>query len=162
MPGAELRAWREPPEPVRQRNLAMALVTVGLQTSEPQQVIRGYRMLSHMESGLSGDAAALTVLGNVLLTAKEPAEAKKRFERALELRPKFAPYEVNLAAALLAAGDSAGALPHLQRAVALDPLLPQAVQLLSHFYTAEGQREKAENVMAQYRAAMGIGMRPGQ
>ena len=162
VPGAELRAWREPPEPVQQRNLAMALVTVGLQNSEPQQVIRGYRMLSHMESGLSGDAAALTVLGNVLLTAKEPAEAKKRFERALELRPKFAPYEVNLAAALLAAGDSAGALSHLQRAVALDPLLPQAVQLLSQVYTAEGQRDKAETVMAQYRAAMGIGMKPGQ
>ncbi|HEY7303446.1 MAG TPA: hypothetical protein VH601_05005 [Bryobacteraceae bacterium] len=151
-----LVAWREPDISVRQRNLALALVTAGMENRRPNQVILGYRMLNRLDKDLSGDAAALTVLGNVLLTGKQPAEAERRFERALALRPNFAPYEVNLAGALLAAGDAAKAIGHLERAVELDPLLLQAVQLLSQTYRQQGQPVKADELVARYRTAMGI------
>jgi hypothetical protein len=154
--GDDLVAWREPDPSVRQRNLALALVTAGMESRKPNQVIRGYKMLNRLGPAINGDAAALTVLGNVLLTGKQPVEAEHQFERALALRPNFAPYEVNLAGAMLAAGDTAGAVQHIETAVKIDPLPLQAVQLLSQAYRTEGQSAKADGLIARYRAAMGI------
>jgi predicted Zn-dependent protease len=127
-----------------------------MENRRPNQVIRGYKMLNRLEPNLGEDAAALTVLGNVLLTGKQPVEAEHRFKKALGLRPNFAPYEVNLAGAMLASGDTVGAVQHLERAVKLDPLLLQAVQLLSQAYRTQGQSSKAEELIAHYRDAMGI------
>ena len=104
----------------------------------------------------SDDAATLTALGTILLTAKEPAEATRRFQRAIELRADYAPYEVNLAGALLDQGDAKEATRHLERAVQLDPLLQQAVQLLRHAYIAQGRTAQAEDLIRRYRSAMGF------
>ncbi|MDQ2711252.1 MAG: hypothetical protein M3Y24_03275 [Acidobacteriota bacterium] len=156
----DLKAWREPAEPYRERNLAIALVTEGMQNSSSNEVIRGYKTLNRMEPKLADDAAALTVLGTVLLTAKEPKEAEGRFRRALELRPDYAPYEVNLANALIREGDLAGGIVHLKRAVQLDALLPQAVHLLSQEYRTQGEQAKADQLEARYRSAMGFSLSP--
>ncbi len=156
----DLKAWREPAEPYRERNLAIALVTEGLQDSSPDQVIRGYKALNRLEPKLGDDAAALTVLGTVLLTAKQPKEAERRFRRALELRPDYAPYEVNLANALVREGDLASGMEHLKRAVQLDALLPQAVHLLSEVYRTQGEQAEADQIEARYRLAMGVVLSP--
>jgi hypothetical protein len=159
-PGAPgLRAWREPEPTLRERNLALALVTHGLENSLSDEAIRGYRMLNRMEPQLSNDAAALTALGSVLLTAKQPREAEIRFERALTRRPDYAPYEVNLGNALLEAGETTGALRHLERAAALDPLLQQAVYSLARAYRRQGDAAHAASVVDRYRAAMNITMK---
>jgi hypothetical protein len=152
----ELIAWHEPDARFRERNLALALVTAGMENHKSSQVVRGYRMLNKLEKDFSGDAATLTALGTILLTAKEPAEATRRFKRALELRPDYAPYEVNLAAALLDQGDVKEATRHLERAVQLDPLLQQAVQLLRQAYVAQGRTAQAEDLIRRYRSAMGF------
>ncbi len=159
---ADLAAWREPASELRDRNLALALVTVGLENHTPDQVIRGYKMLNRLEGTFSKDPLALTELGTVLLTAKQPSEAERRFRLALQLRPDFAPYEVNLGDALLETGNLAGALEHLERAVQLDPLLPQAVQLLERAYRMHGDAAKAEQLTEGYRAAMGISIAPAR
>lgn len=153
---AAVKAWREPDPVVRDRNLALALTAHGMESSNSEEAILGYRMLNRLEPTLSNDPAALTVLGSVLLTAKQPREAETRFTRALALRPNYAPYEVNLASAFLAEGDPARAIPHLKQAVALDPFLAQAVQLLSDVYRQGGQPAKAGELTTQYRHAMGI------
>ncbi len=153
---ADLTAWREPSPALHDRNLALALATNGLQNGIPDQAIRGYKLLSRMEPALWNDPAALTVIGNVLLTAKQPTEAVRRFARALTLRPGYAPYEVNLATALLASGDKQQARQHAERAVDLDPLLSQGVNLLNQIYRAEGDTAKATELMASYQNAMGI------
>jgi len=155
----ELVAWREPDPAVRERNLALALVTAGQENGRSDQVIQGFRTLYRMEGNLSGDATALTSLGTVMLKGKQPAEAARRFARALELRPNYAPYEVNLAVALMAIGNTAEATRHLEHAVQLDPLLEQAVELLSRAYRAAGQNSKAEELLARYRTTMGITLR---
>lgn len=154
---SELVAWRNPDAPLLQRrNLALALVTTGMEGSNSEQVIRGYRMLNRIEKELPNDAAVLTALGTILLTAKQPAEARLRFEHALELRAGYAPFEVNLASALMDEGKLQEGMGHLERAVQLDPLLWQGVELLRRAYIAQGQNAKAEVLMGKYRADMGI------
>jgi hypothetical protein len=153
----ELLEWRQPKPPLRDRNLGLALVTVGIENHRPNQVIRGYRMLNRLEQNSQGDAATETSLGTILLTAKQLAEAQIRFERALKLRPNYAPYEVNLAACWLDRGEAAEAIRHLERAVELDPLLGPAVQMLGEAYRRQGEQAKAESLVSHYRAVMGIG-----
>jgi Flp pilus assembly protein TadD len=151
-----LIAWREPDAAVRDRNYALALVTAGMDAGDSAEVIRGYKMLNRMGSEISKDAAALTALGTILLTAKQPAEARTRFERALALRPTYAPYEVNLASALMEEAKLAEGTRHLERAVQLDPLLKQAVVLLRRAYLATNEDDKADALWKKYQAAMGI------
>jgi hypothetical protein len=156
----DLSAWREPEPRLKSRNLALALVTVGLQNASAQQVIRGYRMLNQVEKEYPDDPDVLTTLGNVLLRGKQPAEALSRFEKVLAMRPAYAPYEVNAASALLATGNQKEARGHLERALQLDPLLQQAVELLSKLYRDEGETAKADRVVAQYRRQMNsVGVR---
>ncbi|HTU48901.1 MAG TPA: multiheme c-type cytochrome [Bryobacteraceae bacterium] len=151
----ELVAWREPDPELRDRNLALALVTVGIENHDSAQVIRGYRMLNRLKE-VQDDPAVLTALGSILLIAKEPSEASKRFSQALSQRPNYAPYEVNLATALLDNNQRPEAIPHLERALELDPLLQKAILLLTQAYRSEGEETKAAAVMARYRTVMGI------
>lgn len=153
---ADLVAWREPAIELRDRNMALALVTAGLENHDSTEVIRGYRMLNRLPEQTQKDPAVLTALGSILLTAKESAEASQRFQKALSLRPGYAPYEVNLAMALLDEHRLPEAIAHLEHALELDPLLQNAVSLLARAYADEGERVKAAQVVAHYDAAMGI------
>jgi hypothetical protein len=153
---ASLAAWREPVPRLRERNLAMALVAVGLQNASSEEAIRGYRMLNQVKKDYPDDPAVLTTLGTVLLRAKQPAEAVRQFAKVLVLRPAYAPYEVNAASALIAAGQKAEAVRHLERALELDSLLGQAVELLSGLYSEQGDGPKAARLIARYRHEMGI------
>ncbi len=153
---AGLIPWRDPEPAVRDRNLAIALATHGLENGSAAEVIRGYKLMSHLESQFPDDAALLTSLGSVLLKAKESDEALRRFRKAVALRPGFAPYEVNYAAALVAAGRRDEAIGHLQHALKLDPLLLSAVSLLGQVYRTQGEPEHAAEVQLRYREAMDL------
>ncbi len=155
IPG-ELTAWRQPVPELHDRNLALALVTAGMQNHDSTQVIGGYRMLNRLPAKIQADAAVLTALGSILLTAKQPEEAMKRFTEALSLRPNYAPYEVNVAAALLADNRRPKAIQHLERALKLDPLLQNAVSLLATAYRDQNEPAKASEITARYQAALGI------
>jgi predicted Zn-dependent protease len=151
-----LVAWRQPEQELRDRNLALALVTAGLQNHDSSQVIRGYRMLNRLEKQMQDDPEVLTTLGSILLTAKQPQEASKVFRKALSLRSRYAPYEVNLATALLDCDQRPEAIRHLEHALELDPLLQKAVTGLASAYGREGEQSKAAAVLERYRARMGI------
>jgi hypothetical protein len=155
----DIAAWREPEPGLRERNLALALVAVGLQNGTAQEVIRGYRILNQVEKEYPDDPDVLTSLGNVLLRGKQPGEALRRFEKVLVMRPAYAPYEVNAAAALMAMGRKGEAQRHLERAVQLDPLLQQAVELLSGIYRDAGESSKAAGIVERYRREMGFAVR---
>jgi predicted Zn-dependent protease len=127
-----------------------------LQNDSAQEVIRGYRMLNQVEKEYPDDPDVLTALGGVLVRGKQPAEALRRFEKVLVLRPVYAPYEVNAASALIAAGRKSEAVRHLERALQLDPLLQQAVELLSGLYRDQDESAKAAGIVAQYRREMGF------
>ena len=148
-------AWREPSPDLRNRNLGLALVTAGMQSHETAQVIRGYRMLNRLGDS-SDDPEVLAALGTILLTAKEPAEAAKAFGQALLKRPSYAPYEVNMAAALIDSNRREEAIRHLEHALELDPLLQKAIWELAGVYRETGQQTKAAALVARYRTAMGF------
>ena len=148
---SDLAPWRAPEPALRDRNLAIALATHGLENGSAPEVIRGFKLMNHLERQFPGDAALLTSLGSVLLKAKQFDEALPRFRKALALRPAFAPYEVNYAAALVQAGRTGEAVAHLQHALELDPLLLPAVNLLSQVYRSQGQAANAEQLLRRYR-----------
>lgn len=150
-----LTAWRETTPSFRDRNLALALVTAGIQNGSSDLVIRGYRMLSRLEKDFPDDPSLLTTLGLVLIKGKQPGEALKRFERATTLKPQYAPYYVNKATALVALNQRAEAVKQLEKAVALDSLLQPAVELFSHILD-ESEPAKANGLRADYDRAMRI------
>jgi hypothetical protein len=154
-----LRPWREPDPSLRDRNLALALVTAGLQTQSSAEVIRGYRMLNSLEKSYQDDPAVLTTLGSVLMKGKQPAEALKRFEKVIELKPAYPPYHLNVATALEAVGQTGKAAQELENALALDPLFQPAVELLGRIYVEQGQTDKANQLRVTYQHAMGLTVR---
>ncbi len=155
-PPDAITAWREPERSLRERNLALALVAVGLQNESSAEVIRGYKILNRLESDFPNDPALLTSLGVVLLKGKQPAEALKRFEKVVELQPGYAPYHVNVARALLGTNHTQEAAQELEKALALDALFRPAVELLSEVYRGQGRIEKANDLKTKYEQAMGI------
>lgn len=151
-----LVAWRQPVPDLRDRNLALALVTTGTENQNSNDVIRGFRMLNRLPRQFQHDPDVMTAVGTILLTAKQPEEAAKRFDEALQLRPGYAPYEVNLASALIECKRRDEAIGHLQHALQLDPLLQKAITLLASAYGDAGEDAKAAQVLQRYREAMGI------
>jgi predicted Zn-dependent protease len=113
-------------------------------------------MLNRLPAQIQHDSDVLTALGSILLTAKEATEAARKFQVALSLRPQYAPYEVNLAKALLDNNQPVEAVRHLEHALELDPLLEKAVSLLAAAYTTQGEAAKASGIVDRYRTAMGI------
>jgi predicted Zn-dependent protease len=153
---SEIHAWREPPPEVRERNLALALVTTGFENNSSDQMIRGYKMLNRLDKTAANDPEVQTALGSILLKAKESAAAVTCFTRALSLRQNYAPYEVNLGTALLSDNLTAEAVRHFEKALELDPLLRNGVYLLASAYRSLGENAKADLVISKYRKAMGF------
>jgi Flp pilus assembly protein TadD len=133
-----LKAWREPESRLRDRNLAIALVTVGLQDAHSAEVIRGYKMLNQVVKAYPDDPASLTSLGTVLLRARQPAEALLLFDKVIRLKPDYAPYRMNAAVALMELSRKGEAERRLDQALELDPLLEPAVQLRNRLHKERG------------------------
>jgi hypothetical protein len=152
----DLSPWREPDSKFRDRNLAIALVTIGLQNGSSNEVIRGYRLLNRSIKDFPNDPLMLTTLGTVLMKGKQPAEALKQFERVVQFKPRYAPYYVNTATALLELNKAPEAIQNLRMALELDPLLEAAVALLCKTYTDQGRLEAARQTRAAYEREMRI------
>jgi hypothetical protein len=151
----DLRSWREPGAQFRDRNLGLALADYSMQKKSAPQMVEAFRLLYRIEKTSSADSQVLAALGSLLFIAQDTQEAEKRYRQAIALKPDFAPYQVNLAAALLKEGRREEAQLHLERALHLDPLLESGVELLSRIYRESREVEKAEKLETQYRVAMG-------
>jgi hypothetical protein len=121
-----LRAWREPKEALRARNLGLALISAGSKNNDSGQLVAGFRLLSPMEDG-----AVETARGLVLLRMGKVGDAVNAFRRAVEEEPQDSTRRLNLAAALFAAGDRAEAKRNAERAIELEPMLEDAHALLA-------------------------------
>ncbi len=152
---ADVRAWREPELPIRERNLGLALADFSMRKKSAPQMVEAFRLLYRIEKTFSTDSEVLTALGSLLFIGQDTQEAEKRYRQAATLKPDFALYQVNLAAALLKEGRTQEAQLCLERALHLDPLLESGVQLLSRSYRESGEVKKAEALEAEYLAAMG-------
>lgn len=93
-------------------------------------------------------------LGDVLSVAGTDLEAAtEAFERALELRPDYAPAHMRLGRVLIARGQGERAAVHFERAVELAPELTPARLGLAQVRIAEGDLARAEALLDEILAA---------
>ncbi len=151
---AGLVAWREPDPALRDRNLALALIAWAYVNHSEADMARGYRMLTSAEKQFPDDPDVLTSLASIQLHIHQPAEALRRFEKVLSLRPDSATDHVNAASVLIQLGNDTEAIRHLTRALELDPLFQPAVQTLSSLYRRRGETAQAADVSARYHRSM--------
>jgi tetratricopeptide (TPR) repeat protein len=151
---ADIAAWREPPDGLQKRNLGIAYVSAGLQRRSADLLVRGYRLLTEVQSEFASDPDVFTSMGTALLVGKQPSEAEFAFERALQLKPESAAAETNVAAAHQQARDVEGTIAHLQRAVADDPMHLPAITALIKLYQQQGNSAKADELGDRVRAVM--------
>ena len=95
------------------------------------------------------DIAALVWLGNVYLDQGRPVEAGPLFSRALALDARIAAARVGLGRVALAARDYAGAIEHLEAALALDRGATSVHYSLATAYRGAGQIERADAHLRQ-------------
>jgi photosynthetic reaction center cytochrome c subunit len=150
----DIAAWREPASDLQKRNLGIAYVNVGMERHSLPFVVNGYRKLAEVQNQFSSDPEVFASLGSALLLAKQTSEARLAFERSLQLAPNSANAETNAASAYLQAGDLDGAVAHLERAVALDPLNLAADGPLIDIYKQQGKLANAEELSVKVKTAM--------
>jgi photosynthetic reaction center cytochrome c subunit len=153
-PPGEIAAWREPAPDLRTRNLGIAYVSAGLQRRSTHFLVQGYQLLTQVQQQFSSDPEIFTSMGTALLIGKQPLEAEFAFERALELRPNSTVAETNVSAAHQQAGDIAGTIAHLERAVAIDPVHLPAASALINLYRQQGNPAKATELSEKVRSIM--------
>lgn len=150
----DIAAWREPAPELQKRDRGIAYINVGMQRHSPLFIARGYRLLTDVQQQFSTDPDIFTAIGNALLLAKKTSESSLAFERALQLEPHSATNETNAAAACLQAGDRAGAVSHLQRAIVIDPFYLPAITPLIQIYQQTGDAARAAGLSARISTAL--------
>lgn len=153
-PAGDISAWREPAPDLQKRNLGIAYVSAGLQRRSANSLVRGYQLLTEVQNEFPSDPEIFTSMGTALLIGKQSSEAEFAFERALQLRPESAVAETNVAAAHQQAGDIAGTMAHLERAVSLDPIHLPAASALIDLYRQQGDPTKANDLAEKVRTLM--------
>lgn len=145
-----LIAWREPDAAVQKRNLGLAYLGVGQRDRSAPALQEGFRILAGLEGPLAKDPEVLAGLGLVLLQKQRPKEAAQLFQEAARAEPKNARHAHNLGVALEAAGDNAGAIAQLERAIQLDPLLEEAYAFLVELCRKRGNEKLRQETIRQY------------
>ena len=151
-PNDDLIAWREPDPALATRNLGLAYVDAGISGRSPAQLVRGYRILADVQQAAPDDVAVLRAIGRTLLLGKHPDEALWAFGRVLELTPGNAGSEEDVGNAWIEAGKLQEAITHLEKAMAIDPLLLTAATSLEAAYRQAGQTDKAEELVRRIKA----------
>jgi hypothetical protein len=159
-PSDELIPWRAPDPALQVRNLALAYVEAGVSNRSPAQLVRGYRMLTEVEKTFPDDVPVLRAIGRALLLGKQPSEALRAFERVLSLTPGNATSEEDVGVASLESGQVDRAVPHLERAIASDPLLLTAATALEQAYRRQGRQDQAEALAKKMSREMGGSVSP--
>ncbi len=150
----DIAAWREPALELQKRNLGIAYIDVGVQRRSQSFVIQGYRALVEVQNQFPSDSELFSWIGQALLLGRQSAEAQIAFDRALQINPNSPVNEGNAAAARQQAGDIAGAIAHLEKAVSLDPLYLPAAGPLVGLYRSQGKESEAASLSAKIHDAM--------
>ena len=151
---SDIAAWREPAPEFQKRNLGIAYIDAGVQRRSQSFVIQGYRSLVEVQNQFPTDSELFSWIGQALLLGRQSSEAQLAFDRALQLNPNSPVNEGNAASARQQAGDIAGAIAHLEKAVSLDPLYLPAAGPLVGLYRSQGKESEAISLSAKIHDAM--------
>ena len=121
-----MAAWVEPAADLRQRDLALASLTVGVRQGMPAITAAGLKLLPGND-----DPALLAA------ACKALPKAVDMCRRAASMQPDSADRAMYLGIALMQSGDLAGAEAELRRAIAIDPSLKHAYAQLWTLYTKQ-------------------------
>ncbi|MEN3339992.1 MAG: hypothetical protein V7647_3668, partial [Acidobacteriota bacterium] len=96
------------------------------------------------------NADAAYEIGEMMRKAGQIDQAVASFRRAVASYPAFEEALVGLGRTLVASGDAAGALPHLQKAVTLNPRDEVAFYQLAQAYRALGREADQQKALAEF------------
>ena len=143
-------AWRDPPAPIRDRDLALAQVVIGYSKNLPANSASGFAALQAIPGNARNqDATVLSDLEGFALQ-QDAAEAVKLGKQAVELQPQNAKVAMNYGLVLRKSGDLAEAEQQLSRAIDLDPSLKQAYMELGMLYASERQLRPMIDTIDRY------------
>lgn len=138
----------EPKLPGARRALGIALMNSA--NDEPHRL----EAERHFEQELAAnpsDALSEYQLGELMWVGNRPAEAIRRFLRAIELQPRFPDALIAAGKVLISIDRSAEAIPLLERAVALDQFNEVARYRLAQAFQKTGNKLRAEQEFAEFR-----------
>ncbi len=147
--GELLRAWREPAENLRNRNLALAYLNNSERTRSLRRLREGLLLLNTAVKEGHTDGAVSLAAGLQYVRQKTPELALPWLRRAVDDQPANSLRRLHLAAALANAGKSEDAKREAMQAIKLEPLLEQAYTLLAQIEPARASYWKD-----QYRKAV--------
>jgi Flp pilus assembly protein TadD len=90
--------------------------------------------------------------GEQLMSEHKPAEAERKFNEALMMKPDFVPALIDSGGLAAERGEHARALSYFNRAATLDPANPSVRYNLSLVYEMMGNHAAAQREMERYRA----------
>ncbi len=152
-PAGSVWVWRQPPEEVRRRDLALAQLRIGSQRHKPDMIRDGVQSLESLpEKQQSNDADALSLLQSIYLKTAAPAKAVALSEWAVAAAPNSATFAMNLGIACKRAGNAAHAEEQLLRAIALDPSMTQAYAELAVLYDEQNRPDEARKIIDRFLA----------
>jgi tetratricopeptide (TPR) repeat protein len=92
---------------------------------------------------------ALQLMGNIAKLTEAPALAIPYYENALRLYPEYAITHAQYGGYLVDVGNVQAAMPHLKKAIDMDPSLAQAYAALAKAYNKSGNPELAREAAAK-------------
>lgn len=133
-----LRAWR--PESSNERGLALAYLSVSEKRQSLADLQEATRLLNRLLTG-KPDGALATAAGLLALRQSKNRQAVEWLQLAVSEEPGSSVAHSNLAAALLADGDRAGAARHAREAIRIEPLLEEPYAILESVDSKGNWRE---------------------
>lgn len=142
--GELLRAWREPPAELRNRNLALAYLSNAERTRSLKRLREGLRHLDEAVREGHKDGEIALAAGVQYLRQKTPEPALPWLQRAVEDQPANSLRRLQYAVGLLAAGRKEDAKREALEAIKIEPMLEQAYALLAQIEPARATHWKDE------------------
>ena len=104
-----------------------------------------YGVITRMEKARSNDPNTLNMKGTILLARKKLPDARKAFERALEIQPGYFPASMNLAALDIAEKHFQAARTRYEKILEATPSNIEAMMALAKLEAASGKQRDAIN-----------------
>ncbi len=127
-----------------------AMLEVGRAHIARGQAFYGVAALEQARDAAPNDWRPLSLLGVAYQQVRRPADAQAAWTAALTLSPDNPTVLSNMAMAMVAGGDSAGAEPLLRRAVAQPEASLQMRQNLALVLGLNGNRAEAEQILRRH------------